>query len=198
MTRTRLAVLVGVVLAVSGLLLAAGSLQAAKTPTDTLNPGIPTKPAGPAITQPIAYSHELHAGKLGIDCAYCHTNVDKSAIANIPNVETCMNCHKYVKRATGQTADSPEIAKLAQYYDEGRGKPIPWINVHQLPDHVNFNHKRHVRAGVACQTCHGNVQTMKVVYPVVKLNMGFCITCHKANREHAGTPASLDCVTCHK
>jgi hypothetical protein len=171
MTRTRLAVLLGLALAVSGFVFAAGSLQAARTGTDTLNPGIPTKATGPAIAQPIAYSHELHAGRLGIDCAYCHTNVDKSAVANIPNVETCMNCHKYVTKATGQTQPSAEIAKIKKYYDEG--KPIPWINVHQLPEHANFNHKRHVKAGVACQTCHGPVQTMPVVYPVVNLNMGF-------------------------
>ena len=196
MTRTRLAVLVGLVLVVAGFTFAASSLQAAKTGTDTLNRGIPTQAKGPAIEQPIAYSHELHAGKLGLDCGYCHTNVDKSAIANIPNVETCMNCHKWVKRATGQTADSPEIAKLAKYYEEG--KPIPWINVHQLPDHANFNHKRHVKAGVSCFTCHGPVPTMKVVYPVVQLNMGFCVTCHKANRENAKAPANLDCVVCHK
>lgn len=196
MTRTRLAVLVGLALVVTGFCLAATSLQAAKTGTDTLNPGIPTKATGPAIAQPIAYSHELHAGKLGIDCAYCHTNVDKSAIANIPNVETCMNCHKYVTKASGQTGPSAEIAKLTKYFTEGR--TIPWINVHQLPDHANFDHKRHVKAGVACQTCHGPVQTMKVVYPVVNLNMGFCIDCHKANRENARAPASLDCVVCHK
>jgi hypothetical protein len=196
MTRTRLAVLVGLALVVAGFCFAATSLQAAKTGTDTLNPGIPTKATGPAIEQPIAYSHELHAGKLGIDCAYCHTNVDKSAVANIPNVETCMNCHKYVTKASGQKTDSPEIAKLAKYYADG--KPIPWINIHQLPDHANFNHKRHVKAGVQCQTCHGNVQEMKVVYPVVNLNMGFCIECHKANRENAKAPASLDCVVCHK
>lgn len=196
MTRTRLVVLVGLVLGLGGLFIAANSLQAAKTPVDTLNPGIPTKPAGPATAQPIAYSHELHAGKLGIDCAYCHTNVDKSPIANIPNVETCMNCHKWVKKASGQTEDSPEIAKIQKYYDAGT--PIPWINIHQIPDHVNFDHKRHVKAGVACQTCHGPVETMKVVYPVAKLTMGFCIECHKANRENVKAPASLDCIVCHK
>lgn len=195
MTRTRLALFVGLGIAICGLALAASSLQA-KGPTDTLNPGIPTKPVGPALEQPIKYSHKLHAGTLGIDCAYCHTNVDKSPVANYPNVETCMNCHKYVKRATGQTKDSPEIAKLAKYYADN--KPIPWVQVHWLPDHVGFNHKRHVKAGVSCFTCHGDVRTMEVVYPVNTLNMGYCVTCHKANRENAAHPASLDCYTCHK
>ena len=178
-----------------GLVLAATSLQAAK-PADPLNPGIPTVAKGPKLEQPIHYSHKLHAGKLGIDCGYCHTNVDKSPIANYPNVETCMNCHKYVKRASGQTKDSPEIAKLTKYYDEN--KSIPWVQVSWLPDHVGFNHKRHVKAGVSCFTCHGDVRTMDVVYRVNTLNMGFCITCHKANRENAAHPANLDCYTCHK
>lgn len=195
MNRTRFVLLVGLALGLGGLFFAASSLQAAK-PADTINPGIPTKAVGPALTQPINYSHQLHAGKLGIDCAYCHTNVDKSPVANYPNVETCMNCHKWVKRASGQTADSPEIAKLTKFYDDG--KAIPWVHIYWLPDHVGFNHKRHVKAGVKCQTCHGNVQEMPVVYPVVTLQMGFCVTCHKANRENAAYPANLDCYTCHK
>ncbi|MGH7726457.1 MAG: cytochrome c3 family protein [Candidatus Eiseniibacteriota bacterium] len=195
MTRTRWVALVGLVLGLGGVFLAAGSLQAAR-PKDTLNPGIPTKPKGPAIAQPIQYSHKLHAGTLGIDCAYCHTNVDKSPVANIPNVETCMNCHKWVKRATGQSADSPEIAKLTAFYD--KGQTIPWINVHELPDHAFFNHARHVKTGIACQTCHGPVQEMEVVYRVNTLEMGFCVTCHKANRENKAAPANLDCYTCHK
>ena len=195
MSRTRLALFLGLVTLASGLVLAATSLQA-KGPTDTLNPGIPTKATGPDLEQPIHYSHKLHAGKLGIDCAYCHTNVDKSPVANYPNVETCMNCHKYVKRAEGQKADSPEIAKLTKYYDDK--KSIPWVQVSWLPDHVGFNHKRHVKAGVSCFTCHGDVRKMDVVHTVNKLNMGFCVTCHKANRENAAHPASLDCYTCHK
>lgn len=195
MTRTRLVVLVGFLLGLGGVFLAAGSLQAAR-PKDTLNPGIPTKAKGPSIEQPILYSHKLHAGKLGLDCGYCHTNVDKSPIANIPNVETCMNCHKYVKRATGQQQDSPEIAKLTTYYD--KGQTIPWINVHELPDHAFFHHARHVKAGIACQTCHGPIQEMEVVHRVNDLNMGFCVTCHKANRENQKAPANLDCYTCHK
>lgn len=195
MTRTRLVMLLGFAVTIGGLFLAATSLQAAK-PVDTLNPEIPTKPTGPAIVQPIAYSHELHAGKLGMDCGYCHTNVAKSSVANIPNVETCMGCHTYVKKASGQKEPSAEIAKLTKYYEDGVS--IPWVNINQLPEHANFNHKRHVKAGVACQTCHGAIETMPVVYPVVKLNMGFCVDCHKSNREHAKTPANLDCVVCHK
>jgi len=195
MTRTRLALFVGLAMAGIGLTIGVSSLQAAK-PADTLNPEIPKKFVGPAIEQPIHYSHKLHAGKLGIDCGYCHTNVEKSGIANIPNVSTCMGCHTYVKKVSGAKEPSAEIAKLTKYYEDGVS--IPWINIHQLPDHANFNHKRHVKAGVACQTCHGPVETMPVVYPVVTLEMGFCVECHKANRENVKTPTSLDCVVCHK
>ena len=195
MIRNRLAIIAGAVALCAGVFFAATRIGAAP-PVDTLNPGIPTKPAGPDLKQPIAYSHKIHAGQLGMDCLYCHTNVDKSPVANLPNVETCMNCHKYVKRRAGQKADSPEIAKLAKYYDDK--KTIPWVHVNWLPDHVGFNHKRHVLGGIRCQTCHGPVQEMTVEHRVVTLNMGFCVTCHKANRDNAAHPASLDCWTCHK
>ena len=195
MTRTRFILIVGLALGACGMMFAATSLQAAR-PTDTLNPGTPTAPKGPALVQPIQYSHKLHAGKLGMDCGYCHSNVDKSAVANYPNVETCMNCHKWVKRTATQTADSPQIALLTKYYDDKQA--IPWKQVSWLPDHVGFNHKRHVKAGISCFNCHGDTRTMDVVYRVNTFNMGFCVTCHKANREHATAPASLDCYTCHK
>ena len=195
MTRTRSALIAGAAVLIAGFFFAASSLRAA-APSDPLNPGIPTAPRGKALEQPIHFSHKIHAGQLGMDCLYCHTNVDKSPIANIPNVETCMNCHKYVKKRADQTDPSPEIAKLTDYYENN--KTIPWVHVHWLPDHVGFNHKRHVKAGVRCQTCHGPVQEMAVVYPVVELKMGFCVTCHKANRENAAHPANLDCYTCHK
>ena len=188
-TRTRAVALFSLVLALGGSLLAARSLEAAR-PRDTLNPGIPTRPAGKPLTQPIPFSHKIHTGKLGMDCAYCHSNVARSAVATIPYESTCMNCHQYA------LIDRPNIQKLTKYYTSGQ--TIPWLKVHDIPDHANFNHKRHVRAGVSCFTCHGDVRTMDVLYPVVKLNMGFCVTCHKANRENQAAPANLDCYTCHK
>ena len=139
--------------------------------------------------QPIEYSHELHAGRLGMDCLYCHTGAAKSPIANIPAVGTCMGCHKIV------SVDKPEIKKLAGYAE--RGEPIPWVEVHRLPDHVKFNHKRHVKAGVACQTCHGPVEKMARVYQYSSLKMGWCITCHRQNVDHPEHPATMDCVACH-
>ena len=194
MTRTRFALFAFVLFAGIGLTIGVSSLQAAKT-TDPLNPETPKTPVGPALVQPINYSHKLHAGKLGIDCGYCHTNVDKSPIANYPNVETCMNCHKYVKRATGQNADSPQIAKLSRYYELNR--PIPWRQVHWLPDHVGFNHKRHVKAGIVCQDCHGPVQEMDAVYQYPSLKMGWCLQCHRQRLNDKKNPATMDCVVCH-
>jgi hypothetical protein len=191
MDRTRWALLAALLVAATGLLLAAGSLRAQDPAASRLNPKPPTRRAGPALEQPIAFSHKLHAGTLGMDCAYCHSTTDQSAVANIPSVATCMGCHQYVK------ADRPEIQKLAAYF--AKGQTIPWKNVHDLPDHVYFSHKRHVKKGIACATCHGDVRSMEVVYPVHTLSMGFCVTCHKQNNaEMVANNAALDCWTCHK
>lgn len=139
--------------------------------------------------QPIEFSHEIHAGRLGMDCLYCHTGAAKSAIANIPAVGTCMGCHKIV------ATDKPEIQKLAGYWE--RGEAVPWVEVHRLPDHVKFNHKRHVKAGFECQSCHGPVEKMARVYQYSSLKMGWCITCHRQNLDHPEFPATMDCVACH-
>ena len=140
-------------------------------------------------TQPIAFSHQIHAGKLQMDCRYCHYGASKSAWANIPAVSTCMGCHKIAM------TDKPEVIKLTAYYD--RGEPIPWVKVHYLPDHVKFNHKRHVLAEIACQTCHGPVQEMAVVYQYSSLKMGWCVSCHRNNLDNPKFPATMDCLACH-
>ena len=144
---------------------------------------------GPA--QPIRFPHDIHAGKLGMDCLYCHYGAEKSTVANIPPVSTCMGCHKIA------AADRPEIQKLTQYWTDG--KPVPWVPVYTLPQHVKFNHKRHVRAGLRCQECHGPVETMKVVYQYPSLKMGWCVTCHRQRQERADSqnPMLMDCLTCH-
>lgn len=133
--------------------------------------------------QPIAFSHKLHAGDNQINCQYCHTFARRSEIAGIPSVSTCMNCHTNVK------VDSPKIKEVAKYYDEN--KPIPWIKVFDLPDHVWFNHKRHIAKDIPCQKCHGPVETMEVVAKQVNHRMGFCLKCH----QERGAPT--DCWTCH-
>ena len=155
----------------------------------------------PILEQPINYSHKLHAGELKINCEYCHSAAKRSIHAGIPETGTCMGCHKAI-----DTEGRPELVKLTEYYESG--KPIPWQKVHDLPDFVHFSHKRHVRGGVACQECHGEVQNkMTVAYRVNTLQMGWCLDCHRDHPnvdENYGANAQLrraelkDCLTCHK
>jgi hypothetical protein len=126
--------------------------------------------------QPIAYSHKKHAGDLGIDCRYCHSDVEKSRHANIPSADACMNCHSVVK------TDSPEIQKLKKYFDEG--KPIPWKRIHKVPDFVYFNHSVHVNKGIDCSNCHGNIASMEKVEQVNAFTMAACLECHRDPHLH--------------
>jgi hypothetical protein len=134
-------------------------------------------------TQPINFSHVIHVQKNHMECTYCHSGVAKSAYATIPSVELCMGCHKLVK------TDAPEIKKLREYYE--KKQPIEWVPVHNLPEHAHFNHERHVKSGVGCQNCHGQVQNMQVVEQVSSLKMGFCVSCHRDKG------VSIDCAVCH-
>jgi mono/diheme cytochrome c family protein len=123
-------------------------------------------------TQPIAFSHKLHAGENQINCAYCHTSVYKSKSANIPSANICMNCHSQIK------TESPEIKKIYRAIE--RKQPIQWVRVHNLPDLAYFNHSQHTQVGgIECQTCHGPIQNMEVVYQYSALTMGWCINCHR-------------------
>jgi mono/diheme cytochrome c family protein len=123
-------------------------------------------------TQPIAFSHKLHAGQQQINCAYCHTSVYKSKSANIPSANICMNCHSQIK------TESPEIKKIYRAIE--RRQPIQWVRVHNLPDLAYFNHAQHTQVGgIECQTCHGPIQNMEVVYQYSPLTMGWCINCHR-------------------
>ena len=123
-------------------------------------------------TQPIAFSHKIHAGQYEIDCNYCHTGVNISKSANIPAVNICMNCHGVIN------TDKPEIQKILTAYDENR--PIEWVRVHNLPDLAYFNHSQHVAVGgIECNTCHGPIEEMDVVYQYSELTMGWCINCHR-------------------
>jgi cytochrome c551/c552/uncharacterized membrane protein YhaH (DUF805 family) len=138
-------------------------------------------------TQPIQYSHKIHAGQNGIDCQYCHSGAYKSKTAGVPSANVCMNCHKYIQ--TGATTGKEEIAKIYKALDYNpetqeygnSPKPIEWIRVHNLPDLTYFNHAQHVVAGdVQCQTCHGQIQEMDVVKQYAPLTMKWCIECHKS------------------
>ena len=162
---------------------------------------------GYAPTQPIPFSHKLHAGDNNIPCKYCHSAAEKSKHATVPSMNVCMNCHSVVK------PDSPHIQKLKELYNDKK-QPFHWVKVNDLPDHVNFNHKRHVTKGIACETCHGEVKKMDVVRQDKPLNMGWCLDCHrgvtspphlvKASQEElkgTGVPhggvAPTSCTTCH-
>lgn len=145
--------------------------------------------------QPIAFSHELHAGQYEIPCQYCHTGVMKSKTANIPSANICMNCHQEIK------TESPEIQKIFAAIDfdpetrtyGNNKKPIEWVRVHNLPDLAYFSHAQHVNVGgLECQTCHGPIQEMPVVYQYANLTMGWCINCHRETQVNAKGNAYYD------
>ncbi|NLT67946.1 MAG: cytochrome c3 family protein [Acidobacteria bacterium] len=145
--------------------------------------------------QPIPYSHALHPGTLRIPCQYCHSGAAGSRYAGIPAVEKCMNCHSVTR------TDSPEIRKLAALYESG--EPLQWERIHSLPDHAYFDHRPHVNAGILCQTCHGEVQTMDVVYQNMSMRMSNCLGCHR-DPEYALQAGSTivkgpeHCYACHR
>jgi hypothetical protein len=126
---------------------------------------------GYAPEQPIPYSHKLHAGDLGIDCRYCHANIERSQEAMIPPTQACMGCHAIVK------ADSPKLAALRDSWSSGN--PIAWVRVHRVADYVYFDHSVHLAAGVGCVSCHGRIDQMEVVRQDKPLNMGWCLECHR-------------------
>jgi len=160
--------------------------------------------------QPIFYSHQVHAGTNQISCLYCHGGAQDSKQASIPSVSQCMNCHKAINkyegpdklvREDGTAVDgTAEIQKLYEYagwnpttktYNADKdnngiadgARPIEWIKIHNLPDHVYFNHSQHIKVGKQqCQTCHGNIQQMPEVYQFTELSMGWCINCHRQTK----------------
>ena len=165
----------------------------------------------PHPDQPIFFSHATHAEQNQIPCLYCHYTADKSPVASVPSVETCMNCHAYIAQ------DHDEVVKLLDYWEAG--DPIPWNKVHDQPDFVYFSHKEHVNyfmeqhgeAGTftaqreTCGECHGEVWTFDTGKRVEPLNMGWCLDCHKEQVEAAPEEEKstryaqlLDCWVCHK
>ena len=176
----------------------------------------------PAGTQPIKFSHKIHAGDNQIPCQYCHVYARRSPVSGVPSVSICMGCHKFVNPGLS------EVQKVAKYWEQQ--KPIPWMKIHDIPDYVRYDHSRHVNArnekfpkGIECQTCHGPVETMHVVQKVTPNfgMMGWCLECHLtvpgvleqkrampqaagslklANAKHPGghmRPRLTDCLTCH-
>ena len=126
--------------------------------------------------QPVWFSHEVHSGQNKIDCLYCHSSSEEGKNAGIPGTDVCMNCHNVVK--SGKQTGTEEIAKVIESWNTG--KPIEWVRVHNLPDHVFFSHAQHVNAGKReCEECHGLVEEMDRLTQVESLGMGWCIDCHR-------------------
>lgn len=187
---------------------------------------LPDIEQGYSPKQPIDYSHRLHAGELQIDCRFCHSVAEHGRHAGIPSSDVCMKCHQVVtssfdilqnelkqadaeKRKPRQIT-TPELQKLYDWIgvDENRQirkdatpQSIPWVRVHDLPDHVSFDHRAHVAAGVTCQRCHGPVESMQRVRQVESLSMGWCVNCHREATKKGvdGHPAhaSTNCSVCH-
>lgn len=154
--------------------------------------------------QPIHYSHRIHAGDNGIDCNFCHSSARVSKTSGIPSLNVCMNCHENISEVAEETA-TPEYSK--EFYDgeiaklykavgwdaenmayTGETEPVKWVRIHNLPDFAYFNHSQHVTvAGIACQTCHGEIQNMEVVEQFAPLTMGWCIDCHKETNVNLAT-----------
>ena len=150
----------------------------------TLQSSQPAAGAPPeADTAPITFSHETHVGTAGLDCQFCHAYARRSPVAGLPPLSRCAGCHRFV------LPDSPDVARLLAHFDAG--EPLAWPRIHDLPDHVRFTHKRHVRAGIACSACHGDVARMQLAEQTAPLTMGWCVSCHEARQ------ASIDCLTCH-
>ncbi len=132
--------------------------------------------AGVAREQPVPFSHRHHAGELGIDCRYCHTTVERVASAGVPPTATCMNCHSQIWRM------SPTLEPVRASYRDGTS--IPWVRVHDLPDFVYFNHSIHVHKGIGCQSCHGRIDEMNLVWQESSLQMEWCLDCHRNPERH--------------
>ena len=138
--------------------------------------------------QPIAFSHELHAGQYQIQCLYCHSTAERANHAAVPSLNICMNCHIQV------AVDKPAIQRITKAFTND--EPVPWVKVHMLPDHVKFNHKRHVArfgAPQSCHMCHGEVEKMPILTQNANLSMGWCVNCHRDPKNNAPT----NCSTCH-
>lgn len=168
-----------------------------------------------APDQPIKFSHKIHAGQNKTDCRYCHHTAELGKSAGIPSLNVCLNCHSVVK--TGTNSGNFEINKI--FRAEASGTPIQWIRVHNLPDHVYFNHSQHTKVGkIACEKCHGKVQDMDILQQSSDLSMGWCVNCHRTTHidqqnkyysifKDESTPDSapvtvdnvggVDCMKCH-
>ncbi|HEX6881421.1 MAG TPA: cytochrome c3 family protein [Terriglobales bacterium] len=128
--------------------------------------------AGVAKAQPVPFSHQHHVAGLGIDCRYCHTSVENSSFAGIPPTKTCMNCHSQI------WTNAPMLEPVRESYRTG--KSLVWTRLNDLPDFVYFDHSIHINKGVGCNSCHGPVNKMPLMYAEASLQMEWCLNCHRA------------------
>lgn len=142
-----------------------------------------------APEQPIPFSHPIHVTGLRIDCRYCHYTVERAATAGMPSTETCVPCHSTAWR------EGPLFRPVRQSLATGR--PLQWRRVNSLPDYVYFNHAIHLRGGVACASCHGQVERMQRVQQATPLTMGWCLDCHRQS-DPAVRARITDCTACHR
>lgn len=138
---------------------------------------------GRAAPQPIPFSHAVHAGGIGLDCRYCHAGVERGAAAGMPTAETCLGCHNRVWSVSAQFAPLETALAL--------DRPVPWASVHRLPDHARFHHGAHTAAGVACGTCHGQVEAMPRTVKAQTLSMGWCLDCHRSPEGRLPRPGAV-------
>jgi hypothetical protein len=125
--------------------------------------------------QPVPFSHAVHADQIGMDCRYCHNAVEKSWYSNVPAAGVCINCHG--PKNGNVLGNDPRLALVRESAE--RGSPIPWVQIHKVPDYVYFNHAVHVRRGVSCVECHGQIHKMEEVSQAQPLSMAFCLECHR-------------------
>lgn len=158
---------------------------------------------GTPAAQPIPFSHAIHAGRVGLDCRFCHATVEHAADAGMPTAETCLGCHSQVWNVSAQFAPLETALAL--------GTPVTWASVHRLPEHVRFQHAAHIGAGLTCAQCHGPVDTMARTVKVETQSMGWCLDCHRdaapqsaalvaARHAQFGVevPPLANCSTCHR
>jgi hypothetical protein len=139
-----------------------------------------------ATQQPFPFNHKIMVSQ-GIDCLYCHSDALRSPSAGMPSIQRCMGCHSVI------ATDSAAIKELTGYWD--RKEPIQWVRVNQLPRFVYFSHEMHLHAGLNCENCHGDVGNMTVASPVVNMDMGWCLDCHK---QQPNADQLTDCMVCHQ
>lgn len=135
--------------------------------------------------QPIAFSHRIHVEN-EIDCSYCHEYYDRYAVAGIPRVSVCVDCHEFME----PVEPNPDLDRIFEFADAG--EEIPWVRLYELPQYAHFNHKWHIQAEIDCQTCHGDIGTSDRATRHMVYDMDWCLSCHESQE------ASVDCVTCHK